>query len=271
MKEKVPFLYLFILVVPFMMISCSSMYIPSNSGTPLFTQKNEKQVEVSVSTNSARFACGYAFSEKYAVILNGNISYKNFTNRYDLLSENTEIAIDVIPDLFGANVKIGEFANRYIEMGLGRYNLINGKWKLEAFVGYGYGIADDTSWNMNYHANYNLCFAQMNYGIVHRHFDFGSSLRLAGSSYNFKWTDETEYTTIHHRDFNLLHIEPQVFFRFGGKFLKGVVRLGYSYSVAFHSFNNVDLVKGVHDGKLQTTALHFSLGLNYKFGTKKKD
>lgn len=260
-----------VLVIVILITACSSMYIPSNSGTPFFTQKDEKQVEISASTNSARMSCAYAFSQKYAVILNGNISYKNFTNRYDLYSYETEITIGMIPDLFGKNMNIGEFANRYIEAGLGRYNLLNGKTKFEAFGGFGYGIAEDTSWNLSYKAKYNLCFAQMNYGIARRHIDFGFSIRMAGSSYNFRWTDETDYTTIHQRNFDLLHIEPQIFLRFGGKRLKGVARVGTSFSNSFQSFKNIDLIKGIHNGKIQTTLLHFSLGLNYKFGLQKKE
>ena len=43
------------------------MYIPQMANAPLFEEKGETQVELSVSTNSAYASLGYACSDKYAV------------------------------------------------------------------------------------------------------------------------------------------------------------------------------------------------------------
>ena len=59
----------------FVLTSCSSAYIPSPKNMPLFEQKGELQIEAGTSTNSPFIIGSYAFSEKYAVIANGSISY----------------------------------------------------------------------------------------------------------------------------------------------------------------------------------------------------
>jgi len=66
------------------------MYIPSAKNIPLFEEKNEVQVEVGASTTSVYLTGGYAFSKKYAFVVNGSLSYLNFSKRYDFFSHQTK-------------------------------------------------------------------------------------------------------------------------------------------------------------------------------------
>ena len=72
-------IYHYILV--FLLSGCSSAYIPSSKNIPLFEEKGEIQIEAGASTNSVFAAGSYAFSEKFALIANGSMSYCYITGK----------------------------------------------------------------------------------------------------------------------------------------------------------------------------------------------
>jgi len=63
------------------------MYIPAMPSLPLLEDKGDAQIDFSASTTSLRLSGNYAFSNKFAVMANGNLSFKNFSNHYDIFSK----------------------------------------------------------------------------------------------------------------------------------------------------------------------------------------
>jgi len=252
------------------------MYIPSNINIPLLESKGEKQVEFAASTNSFHLTGNYAFSKKYSVMINGGISYKNFSNYYDIFTNtdkyegsggNTEVmSIDLADD--------GEFAHKYGEIGIGRYNILHKKLKFEIFGGIGYGIAKDqaegnTIDKLNFDANYYLGFIQVNMGRTLKKLDFGWSVRLATTFRDFTYQDDQSGLP-QSINLNMFHLEPMAFVRIGGEHLKFVARLGLSRSWLYKPIDDLYLEKGIYNGYVTTTGTHISVGINYKFRIKDK-
>ena len=70
--------------------ACSSMYIPAVRSIPLLENKDEFQGEAGISTNSVYINGSYAFSDDIAVSINGSLSFRNFTNHYDLFTHKDD-------------------------------------------------------------------------------------------------------------------------------------------------------------------------------------
>jgi len=241
-------------LLPFLLSGCSSMYIPQMANAPLFEEKGETQVELSVSTNSAYASFGYACSDKYAVVLNGNMSFGNLTDYNDIFTHKdssrakyTDISV------------YGRYAHKYLEGAVGRYNLLQSdSYKLEAFVGAGYGIAEEKS----YRNRYGLAFAQVDFGQEVKKFEWGLSMRLASSLHNLDWTDD--YGKSFDKKFSMVHLEPMAFCRVGGEHVSFVPKIGVSLPITSPAF---ELVEGaIKDSDYyRTTVLHVSLGVRFKF------
>jgi hypothetical protein len=254
------------------------MYIPYTTNIPLLKDKGEAQVELTASTNSLHLSGDYAFSKRYALMINGGLSYKNFTNRYDIFTNNTphESSSEVMSvDLSDW----GEFAHKYGEIGLGRYNILLRKMKLEVFGGVGYGIATDNAsssiGSLNYDANYYLGFAQINFGKTRNKFDFGWALRLASTFYDYTYQIDPSSDYPEHNNglpqnttFSMIHVEPLAFLRFGSEKIKFVGQLGIALSKPIHSLGDLDVNRGIYNGYVKTTNFHITIGVNFKFGQK---
>jgi len=277
----------FSLIVPVFFGACSSMYIPSPKNVPLFEKKNEVQVEAGVSPNSIYMTGGYAFSEKYAFIVNGSLSYLNFSKRYDIWwSSDKERPKGYGPD---GPSDHSSFAHRYIEGGIGRYNLLSSPWrfaridKIEVFGGGGYGYALQSPKvaileNNFYENKYWLGFVQANVGRRSKFYEFGGSLRLAFSGFNFTYIPEKP--TLDNPDLTLnfynIHLEPLAFFRIGNASIRGFVRGGVNLTIPLQSFYGIKLEHGINQESsndlpgLDYTILHLSVGVSYRFGGKKQ-
>lgn len=270
-KFKIAYLFLIISIV---LSSCSSMYIQSTTNIPLLEKKGEKQVELTASTNSLHLTGNYAFSDNYSVMINGGVSYKNFSTYYDIFTDSEPyegstggvMSMDLTFD-------DGEFAHKYGEIGIGRYNILHKKLKLEAFGGIGYGIATDQDVGasgvneLNYEADYYLGFLQMNIGSSIKKLEFGGAVRLATTFFDYTYQDY--YTGLAQNvGFNMFHIEPMVFLRIGGEHLKFVYRWAFSYSEPYKSLNGLNVEKGIYNGNVLTSGMLISVGINYTFGIK---
>lgn len=241
-------------LLPFLLSGCSSMYVPQMANVPLFEEKGEKQVELSLSPNSAYASLDYAFSDNYAVMLNGNMSFGNMTDYNDIFTHKdssrakyTDISI------------YGRYSHKYAEAAVGRYNLLKSdKYKLEAFVGAGYGIADEKA----YHNKYGLAFAQIDFGQAVKLFEWGLSMRLSSSLHNFDWTDD--YGKSFHKEYSMVHLEPMAFCRVGGEHISFVPKIGLSLPITSPAFESVESTIKDSD-YYRTTVLHVSLGVRFKF------
>ena len=79
MKEK-KFCLLFLLAI---LSGCVNIYISSPRNIPLFEEKGEVQIEVGANVTDIFVTGSYAFSDKYALIANGSLSYQNFLDLRD--------------------------------------------------------------------------------------------------------------------------------------------------------------------------------------------
>jgi hypothetical protein len=244
---------------------CSSMNIPPSLPIPLLKEKGEGQLEFSASTNSLYLSGTYAFSKKYAFLLDGSLSYRNFTEYYDIFTHKSHDYS--MTSYLDVSDEYGAFAHRYGEIGFGMYNILQNKFKLEAFAGGGYGVAtDQDKYGRQYDAYYYAGFAQINFGRTFKKFAFGWPLRFAFTSYDYSFTQ-----TPHNIKFNMFHIQPGAFIRFAGKRLKVTARLGINVAMPFESFEELEGVKGIYYyGGVNTTLFHLSVGINYKFDLKRK-
>ncbi len=221
----------YFLIVPVLVQACSSMYIPSSMSTPLLEKKNDIQIEAGASTNSIYLSGGYAFSEKYALVINGSLSFRNFSNRYDLANSSND---DRSSGPFSVDLFPSAFSHRYIEVGAGRYNLLSSAWKLEVFGGGGYGHAMESDVYKN---KYWLGFVQGNFGRKWNVLELGWSLRMACSGFYFTYPSETNL--YQHLNFNNVHIEPLAFIRIGNGTLQGFARGGISLTTPLKSFPDI--------------------------------
>jgi hypothetical protein len=256
--------------------SCSSMYIPPATSIPLLESKGESQIDLSASTNSIHLAGDFAFTKKYALMISGNLSYGNFSNHYDIFTHKDDYS-ESAWDL----KEYGEFAHKYAEIGIGRYNILEQVLKLELFGGVGFGNASDnilgyTNGDKDYKAKYTLIFLQTNIGKTLGKVDFGWALRVAFSFYDYSYRVDPAFNypnndneQSQNSNFTMIHLEPGGFVRFGNERIKFVCRLGLSLSKNLTSLEDLDLEKGISGGDINTTGLHISIGINYNFRLSK--
>lgn len=240
--------------LPLLFSSCASLYIPPMVNAPLFKEKGEAQVELSVSPTSVYASADYAFSEHYGVMLNGNLSYGNFTDYNDIFTSKDQSR----RDYWDLSI-YGKYGHKYVEGAIGRFNLLQSeKTFLEAFVGGGYGIADENK----YHNKYSQVFVQGDFGQRLRILDWGVSFRLSSAFHQFDWQDD--YGKSFSEDYAQFHVEPMAFCRVGGEHLKFVPKIGLSLPISTSNFSNVE--ENILDADYyRTTLLHVSIGVHYSF------
>jgi len=268
-------------VLPLLLQSCSTMYIPAIRAIPLLEKEGEFQMEAGVSTNSVYANISGAITDEIAVSLNGNLSYRNFTNYYDLFThkdkEGPRGGLWFTPtDLRGM------FTHRYGEASVGRINILpTSPMKLEIFGGAGMGKATDfvaysSDRYGNYKTDYYTFFGQGDYGVKKRKIEAGISVRIAYTS--FMYTFDYKYSSAGTHDlyqykFGTANFEPMGFARVGGEKLKAVIRIGFNLMFrGFYQEINKDktssyYLRGFTDsGDLDYTVFHFSVGLSYRIG-----
>jgi len=260
MRLKSLFLHSVVITGLTIITSCSSMYIPSNVNIPLLESKGEKQVELIGSTNSLHLTGNYAFSPKYSAMLNGGLSYRNFSDNYDIYTTTNT------PSSTYYNIReYGEFAHKYIEGGIGRYNILQNDYQLEVFGGAGYGNAIDNFGKDHYDADYFLGFTQVNFGSSTKWLDLGGGVRLTTSFYDYTYQTNLTNNIPRNINFSMFHVEPMAFVRIGGKNLKLVARCGLSKAIPLQSLGTLNVNRGIYNGEVYSSVFHLSLGVNYKF------
>ena len=238
-----------LIFLSYLLSGCSSGYISSSKNVPLFEKKGEAQIEAGASTNSLFLTGSYAFSEKYALIANGSMSYYYILGPPNR-SSCGELSLICWPS---------PVPHRSLEAGIGRYNLLpSSERRLEVFAGTGYGAAH-SFWSYQ-KANYFQGFVQVNTGKKYKHVELGWSLRTAYSGFYYQQEVRSPFTgeyIIEHGNFQAFHLEPLFIFRTSGQRLNAFLRSG---------FNLAFLLSSPTPG-LDTnhTVLHFSTGLSYRF------
>lgn len=247
-------------LLPFFLSGCATMYIPPMSNVPLFEGKGETQIELSASTNSLSAFAGYAITENYAIMINGNSSYGNYSNWYDITHSKDDHSTSYINPIVPSH-----YNHNYAEMSVAKYGLLHHSiLRMEALIGGGYGCAKDgyDSEYESYHNKYGLAFTQVNFGLRVPHFDAGASARISSSFHNYEWRYNGECTK-KNEDFVLFHVEPMLFARVGGEHLKLLTKIGLSLPIETKSFEHLD--NEVHFSETRTTNFHISVGVHYSF------
>jgi len=259
-----------LLAIPIVLQSCSSMYIPATRSIPLFEKKGEFQAEAGISTNSIYANSSYAFTDNFAASINGNLSYGNFSNRYDLFTHKKD---EPPSDLWWPDTR-GDFSHRYAEVSVGKINMLpTFPMRLEVFGGIGMGRATDIDHFNNdnrYKTDYYAFFGQGNFGFKKQLFEAGISIRLAYSYFNY--TANIYSRDLYQREFGVIHAEPMLFARVGTERLKFVYRLGVNLALTMdptEEYTGYNEYRGLHDqGKLSHTIFHISIGMSYRIGGK---
>jgi hypothetical protein len=271
LKNKIMKRFIIFLVIPIVLQSCSSIYIPATRSIPLLEKKGEFQAEAGASTNSIYANGSYAFTNNIAASINGNLSYRNFSNYYDIFThkDKTEPSGWLEPDLRG------NFAHRYGEVSVGKINMLpTSPMKLEIFGGMGIGRATDTDYfnhDNHYKSDYYAFFGQGNYGIKHRVVEAGVSIRLAYSWVNYTADvhDRKSEHLLYKNKFDVWHVEPMGFARIGEGNLKFVLRLGINLAFTMNPDEEYGDLRGfIGNGNLDFTLFHYSLGISYRIAGK---
>ena len=258
-----------LLAIPALLQSCSSMYIPAVRSIPFLEEKGEFQGEAGVSTNSVYVNGSYAFTKDVAVSVNGNLSYRNFTDYYDIATHKNDQAD---PDGWFPNLR-GDFAHRYGEVSAGKINMLTSNLlRMEMFGGAGMGRATDIDRLNNdnhYKSDYYSFFGQGNFGIKHRVVEAGVSLRLAYSKFDYT---ATLYDHNERYKLDVFHAEPMLLGRAGKGNLKVVLRIGFNFAWTMNSIGEYTKLRGFNSsGELNHTVLHYSVGASYRIKGKKID
>ena len=264
---------LYLIIIPVLLQSCSSMYIPASRSIPLLEKQGEFQMEAGASTNSVYANVSGAMTDDIAFTINGNMSYRNFTDYYDL---TTYKDAEAPTGYFKLDFR-GEFVHRYGEISVGKINMLpDFPMKLELFGGAGIGRATDfvdyySNSYGNYEADYYSIFGQGNFGLKKRKIEAGVSTRLAYSMFNYTSDYKNLYGEqyLFQDKFGAMSFEPILFVRFGGDNLKTVFRIGLNLMLP----RNLDKQDGVHYGRgfndygdWKYTIFNFSVGLSYRTG-----
>ena len=264
------------LAIPVLLPSCSSMYIPAVRSIPLLAKKGEFLGEAGVSTNSIYANGSYAFTNDIAASVTGNLSYRNFSNRYDLFTDIYEAPPSAGFGSFFEPVDTrGKFAHRYGEISVGKINMLPPakKPKLEIFGGAGMGRATDIDYfdsGNRYKCAYYSFFGQGNFGLKKRVIEIGGSLRLICSTFNYA-VDSYDYSEVLYQNkFYAFHLEPMGFTRIGSGNLKIVFRYGINLAIPINlveedvQYRGFDAPVGIYGW--DNTFFHLSVGLSYRIG-----
>ena len=265
---------LYFFIIPLLLQSCSSMYIPSNGSIPLLEKKGEFQGEASAGTNSIYANAAYAFTDHIAAAVSGNLSYKNFSSQYDWFSGT----VSTWDNEINSNL-LGKFAHRYAEASMGAINVRRSEMPenltLEIFGGIGMGRAtDDRSryygrdyfTDMDYACDYYSFFAQGNFGVKMQFLEAGLSGRLAYSRFSYVADDGEEF--LFQTNFGALHIIPMGVVRVGGEHVKFVFCSGTHLALTNHPIEH-RFIQGFNGkGRLDYTKLHISMGASFRIGGK---
>ena len=253
------------------------MYIPAVRSIPLLEKKGEFQAEAGVSTNSVYANTSYAITDNIAISLNGNLSYRNFTNYYDIFTHKDDCGGGSLGSFLTVPDPHGTFAHRYGEISVGKIDMLSASraitrgQKLEIFGGAGIGRATEPGFDYP-QCNYYSLFGQGNFGKKRQNFETGVSMRLAYSLFDYigeRSIGNGEYS-LWQTYLNVIHVEPMFVLRLGRGNLKAVLRGGINLAFTLNPNEEHAGRYGFnyYKGEVDWTIFHFSVGASYRLGGK---
>jgi hypothetical protein len=222
---------IFGIIISLTITSCM-VYHPKMTDIPLISKKKELKVDAGVSIVPSAYATiSYGLTDKIAIQSFASISDNNIYSFQE--------AVGYFKDL--GNQKV-----------------------MELYTGFGYGLGrthnDANPGNLM--GDYQLYFAQFNYGKINcqfAHMDYGLGIKAGYLYSDFMDRNYYDYYSItgpytSYKDHSFL-IEPNLFLKLGGEKLKFSLKLG---SIWINKFTN-------KDKSFPYTYINLGLGLNYKF------
>ena len=224
---------LYLLLISVLMQSCAATFIPTTPSVPLFEEKGEYHFEGGASTNSLYINAATALTNYLGVSAGGNVSYGNFSNRYDIFTRKDGSGIAA-----NSGRKVGDGNHIYGEASVGLLNLDKeSEGNIFEIFG-GFGIGSSTA------ANYYSFFIQGNSGTKEKKYEGGVSMRVGYSLFNYP-----------KENFGGMSFEPMGFIRIGGEYVKADIRAGLNFLIS----NNATKITVHH-----STLFHCSVGLTYR-------
>ena len=216
------------------LFSSCVMYHPQSVDIPLIRHQNDLQVEGAISISP------YPYSSP---TLNATATYS--FNKWGAVQ---------------AHINTDGYTELYLQTAFGSYLPIKQHYVIEGYTGYGFGFSKTTTSlfgkDITISGIYHCPFLQFNtgwVGLAKEHIDLGIGIKSSCFVPNFSEIKKNDEVLYHKKICPL--IEPQIFIRFGGKKLKGSLRVGYC---TFFNMGNFDY-----------SPINVSLGMTYKFEFKR--
>ena len=227
----------FYLIIISFLASCAPVYTPNVINTPLFTEKGESQINMSVGLNGYDPQLAFALTDHVGIMINGC-----YQNKQD--DSSTVNSIEWHKHIFA-------------EAAIGYYYPIEEKYRLEIFGGVGQGTVwshfENNFVSKNAKANYTRYFLQPNIGICTDYYEVSFSPRL--SLVDMQLYDE-EMSAFNTTGIDIF-VEPAITAKFGYKFIKFFVQTGFVLSLSQNvGYNH--------------KPFFFSAGLHAKIAPRKK-
>jgi len=194
-----------LIIAVLFLASCAPIYTPNIVHTPLFSEKNDADLQIGMGTSGYDVQAAYAPTNYLGVMVNSSFQYRDVTdtNYYH--------------------------KHEFVEAAVGYYGKIDEAGRYECYLGYGNGEAK--SYSPDFYGlvtgSYNRFFIQPSIGAKMDVFEGAFSLRVAYVDM-YKISKNVEYRR---SELNSFYFEPVLTAKVGYKFVKFFVQGGLSLPI----------------------------------------
>lgn len=211
-------------------------YKPQLTSIPLMERKGDLQIDATISPPTLSFsgAASYAFTDHIAAQVFGDIS----------------------------------LSTMYGEGAVGFFNRFRNRIVIESYIGLGGGdfnYSADTKPPRGYRGNYYTGFAQFNIGKKNKRFDYGGGIRMGYVFHDISKIepDVNGYDVISYYSINSTVIEPNLFMRIGGEYIKFSIQGNYCFLYPWNDRHVKDVTN-----VLQDCPFNLGVGVSFRIPTK---
>lgn len=223
---KIRFAAFFLL--PLLLNSCLTAYVPNTINTPLFSNKGEATLNVAGGNSGIDAQAAYAITDKFAIMANTSISRQN----------------DEVSSFSSSTSQTDTYSHTLFEGGFGYFKTPTDWLNFEVFGGFGIADVEVNTYNFNYDyqnetwtnfllkGRYDRYFLQPSMGYVSDYFDIAFTPRLTMVNFSGKIDNETQK-----RIGTGVFVEPNITVKVGFKEFKFFSQFGFSYKVNSSGYN----------------------------------
>lgn len=216
-----------LILLPFILSSCLTAYVPNTINTPLFSNKGEATFNVSGGNSGIDAQAAYAITDKFAIMANSSISRQNE---------------EVTPYSSGSS-KTDTYSHTLFEGAVGYYKTPTDWLNFEVFGGFGMSDVDVSTYSYTYEypegvwnnfslkGQYQRYFIQPSMGYVSDYFDIAFTPRLAMVNFSGKLNNTID------KSGTGVFVEPNLTFKVGFKQFKFFTQFGFAYKVNSTGYN----------------------------------